>query len=147
MLVTRLRALLLVGLIVLAPGSRLTGVITDPARPPTSQPNPPDDAPQTVNQQAESHAPPKAPRTDLYGDPLPEGAIARMGTLRFRHPTGVRSICISNDANTLVSSGWDGIRMWDAGTAKQRRHFGDESVRANSISLSPDGKLLASGGL
>ena len=148
MLVTRLRArLLLVGLIVLAPGSRLTGVITDPARPPTLQPNPPDDFPQSASQQSKSPAPPKAERTDRYGDPLPEGAIARMGTLRFRHPTGVRSICFSNDTKTLVSSGWDGIRMWDAGTAKQQRYFGNESVGAYSISLSPDGKLLASGGL
>src|SRR5260370_11483489 len=104
MSVTRLLARLwLVGLIILASGNGLTGVITAPARPPSLQPNPPDDFPQFASQQSKSPAPPKAARTDRYGDPLPEGAIARMGTLRFRHPTGVRSICISNDAKTLVS--------------------------------------------
>jgi len=86
-------------------------------------------------------------RLDIYGDPLPVGALARMGTVRFRQAAGVRSICFSNDAKTLVSAGADGIRMWDAGTAKQQRYFGDEPAGANSISLSPDGKLLASGGL
>jgi WD40 repeat protein len=84
---------------------------------------------------------------DLYGDPLPAGALTRMGTLRFRHASGVHSICFSKNAKTVVSAGWDGIRMWDGSSGKQLRFFGEASARSVSLSLSTDSKLLASGGL
>jgi hypothetical protein len=56
-------------------------------------------------------------RTDLYGDPLPEGAIARLGMLRFRHP----ALCVviwSPDSKMLASAGgtWNNtIRLWEKG--------------------------------
>jgi WD40 repeat protein len=87
-----------------------------------------------------------AARLDLYGDPLPAEAIARMGTVRFRHAVGVRSICFFSNRKALISAGGDGIRMWDTATAKELRFFGNDSVGANSLSLSPDGRFLASGG-
>src|SRR5262245_56768839 len=56
------------------------------------------------------------PRTDLHGDPLPIGALARMGTVRWRHhDDSAYSLTFTPDGNTLISGGRDKtIRFWDA---------------------------------
>ena len=50
-------------------------------------------------------------RTDCYGDPLPRGALTRLGTVRYRH--GGRSVAFLPDSKTVVSVGYDnGITFW-----------------------------------
>ncbi len=80
--------------------------------------------------------------TDLYGDPLPPGAIARLGTVRFRHGTFLRDVLISPDRRTLISAGGD-VAIWDAQTGHLQRRFSFNPPYAFGITLSPDGKLLA----
>jgi WD40 repeat protein len=94
------------------------------------------------------------PRTDRYGDPLPPGAVARLGTIRLRQPGGVRGIAYSPDGKHLASVGDGTLRIWDARTGKQLHQFGKprtEDAPAGqwgtaAVAYSPDGRLLATAG-
>jgi WD40 repeat protein len=93
-------------------------------------------------------------RTDLYGDPLPEGAIARFGSPRLRHAERVECVIISPDGTKLYSASSESafrpdrvsIRVWDLATGKLLRKFGDQDGGAGFLALSQDGKILASKG-
>lgn len=93
----------------------------------------------------------KTSRVDRYGDPLPPGAIARLGTVRFRHEGEAYSVAYSPDGKTVAAaSAGAQIFVWDAATGKElRRWLATDAnlqpiVEVHSIEFSPDGKLLAS---
>jgi len=92
-----------------------------------------------------------SPRTDRYGDPLPEGAIARIGTIRFRDNNAIHSICYCPDGKILAAIGNDGVRLWDAVTGKVLHSYNlPASSQEKSIPwigytrgfFSPDGQRL-----
>ncbi|MCZ6691280.1 MAG: hypothetical protein O7H41_16965 [Planctomycetota bacterium] len=87
------------------------------------------------------------PRLGLHSDPLPEGAIARLGTVRFRHAGTVYSVAFSSDGKVLATSGSDySIRIWDVAAGKERARFVGHRNVVSSVAFSPDGKRLVSGG-
>jgi RNA polymerase sigma factor (sigma-70 family) len=82
-------------------------------------------------------------RTDRYGDPLPAGAVARLGTVRFRlaSPGG---FALAPDGKTFAVGGNRGVLLADVATGKvARRLAGQEETSA--VAFAPDGKTLASG--
>src|SRR5262249_51077583 len=88
----------------------------------------------------------KSERVDVHGDPLPPGAIARLGTIRFRDANAVFNLAFSPDGKLLAvgSDVMDGlVHICDSST-------GQEKVRlqghGNYITFSPDSKTLASTG-
>jgi RNA polymerase sigma factor (sigma-70 family) len=93
---------------------------------------------------------------DHFGDPLPDGALARLGTLRLRMlPSSIDAVAaLSPDCRTLAWVGMDArLHVWDAAAGKELYQipypetpvpFGNYSC--DGVAFSPDGKILAAGG-
>lgn len=63
---------------------------------------------------------------DRHGDPLPSGAVARLGTVRFRVPDEIQAVAFAHDGKTLAVSSRAGLFLLDAGSGKRlRRLFAD----------------------
>jgi RNA polymerase sigma factor (sigma-70 family) len=86
-----------------------------------------------------------AATTDLSGDPLPSGALTRLGTVRWRHGGPVFFAAYSLDNRELITVGQDGfVRVWESATGKEIRRYGTGEVGTLSgAAISADRKLLA----
>jgi hypothetical protein len=96
-------------------------------------------------------------RVDLYGDPLPQGAIARMGTTQFRHPPPdrrrlkdylgdppVTGVAFSADGQALATRRSERLRLWNANTGKLLLEIKNPDLGMYGDQVfSPDGRFLA----
>lgn len=88
-----------------------------------------------------------AARTDSQGDPLPRGAVRRLGTVRFRHGDGICATAFSADGRLLASLSRDRtVRLWESATGREIRQFREADCEYYSIAFAPDGRLLAAAG-
>jgi WD40 repeat protein len=61
----------------------------------------------------------RAPLWDAHGDPLPRGAVARLGPLRWRITGAAWSLSFSPDGKRLVSSDRHSVRLWDVASGEE----------------------------
>jgi RNA polymerase sigma factor (sigma-70 family) len=81
---------------------------------------------------------------DGSGDPLPPDALARLGSIRFRHEDRISSFASSPDGKILAGIGGENATLWDAATGKPLQRLSLPDV-IQSIAFSPDGKAVALG--
>jgi RNA polymerase sigma factor (sigma-70 family) len=106
--------------------------------------------PQTPDAPSPAAPPPQAkdePRRDRYGDPLPPGAIARLGSLRFRVPSEIKTLAFAPDGKTLAISSHAGLFLMDGASGKRRKRL--PALGSNwtpyHLAFSLDGKRLLTG--
>jgi RNA polymerase sigma factor (sigma-70 family) len=114
-----------------------------PAPPATETPAQPP-APPTPKPEEE---PAKKATADLQGDPLPAGALTRLGTIRLRHGGPVGGVAFSPNGKTAVTGGGfsDNIlRLWDTDTGRELRSFKGHTYNITGLAFTPDGKHILS---
>jgi WD40 repeat protein len=86
-----------------------------------------------------------AARADAFGDPLPPGALARLGTVRWRHGSGLSRLAFGADGGRVVTAGDGVVRVWDALTGRELRRWGRPAAppAAGRWALSADGRRAA----
>src|SRR5262245_37191854 len=66
-----------------------------------------------------AQGPSGAQRVDRYGDPLPPGALLRLGTIRFRVEAYVSSVAISRDGKWVAAGDSAGlVYLWEASSGR-----------------------------
>lgn len=93
--------------------------------------------------------------TDLFGDPLPPGALVRMGTIRFAQGDSCNSRpVLAPDQKTFVTvSNYTPygkgrlVCLWDTATGKEIRHFHDPDFEHYQAVFLKSADLLATVGM
>ena len=84
----------------------------------------------------------------MYGDPLPEGAVARLGTTRWRHDGEAWATAFSPNGKVLACAAFNGlIYLWDTATGREIRRLrmadNEQGLYTQSfIGFFPDGRIL-----
>jgi RNA polymerase sigma factor (sigma-70 family) len=134
-----------VGLVLVLGALAGTAALVAPRRP--AEPLPPDLLPEVAA--AAPAAPAPKAGTDFFGDPLPAGAVARLGTTRGRHTRQLSALALSPDGKLLATrAGDDRVRLWESATGKELHVLRGEGELPGlwGFAFALDGKALVTGG-
>ena len=86
--------------------------------------------------------------TDVYGDSLPAGAMARLGTTRFRRGGDWgKGLALTPDGGMLsAASDSHALFCWDTATGRLVREIVVEPMNIRGFALAPDGRQVAVAG-
>src|SRR5262245_15300046 len=106
---------------------------------------------------SDSRADEPKPKLDQHGDPLPDQAVARLGTIRFRQEGGSAYLAFLPKGDSLVSVGYGRdehgpVRFWEVPSGKPLplppgipesgcKHF-SVSPRANLLAAASDARMI-----
>jgi WD40 repeat protein len=94
-----------------------------------------------------AEAPSSASGTDRYGDPLPRGAVMRLGTARFRQTPFIIHIVYSPDGQlVLTDNASSQLQLWDARDGRRLRSVDVRIENLRDFACSPNGKTIAAVG-
>jgi RNA polymerase sigma factor (sigma-70 family) len=106
------------------------------------QPAPPTDVPPAP---VRADAPPVRAAQPKNEDPLPRGAVARLGSPRLRHPW-VSDVCFAPDGKTIASVGDRILCVWDGETGKLRFSVPQPDRVFIRVVFADDGKEIVASG-
>jgi WD40 repeat protein len=135
---------LAISLSVLATGLLGFGALVAIPSSPQKEPIPDQKSAADSKTQASAQKETAQPLRDRFGDPLPEGAVRRFGTLRFRHSEIVEVAFTPDSKRLIAGSGRAPLAIFDAKTGEKLAQIG--KVTPNNyygFALSPDGKRVA----
>ena len=89
--------------------------------------------------QADDPQPNPKAEVDRYGDALPKGTVARLGTTRLRRSS---ESAFTPDGKSIVTFGYTMVRVWDVASGKHLKQFESEGS-CYALAVSPDGKQVA----
>ncbi len=101
-------------------------------------------APTGIALAKQDNASPKAVRKlDRYGDPLPDRAVARLGTTRYRQDSPIYRIAYTPDGRHFLTDGRDSIlRVWDAATGRIIRRIDPDVGAMADFAITSRGHLV-----
>jgi WD40 repeat protein len=131
-------AALLVAIAVASVGLAAQTVLESGASPDPEQPRP-----ALAENSGVSHQPQTPAAVDSFGDPLPEGAVARLGTVRFRPGANTRTVAYAPNGKVMASAGLYGIGLcfWDVDTGRPLHKLSTPPF-CFDVAFSPDSKMV-----